>query len=299
MSGARDERPRGAGVQHDARRPAAGPAQIDAMISLLSDESEAIVARCRQALVDAGEAARPRLREALSRATGDSHRLIRRILADLAGDAVERDILAHFAARPELEAGSILIGRLVDGGTDPDAVSSVLDDLAARVDRLLGGRRDADVSLSALRRVLVDEQGLQGVPFQHARLLDALLHGVTAHRRGLPLPLCIAWILVGRRLGLPILGVGMPGHMLVRFDRPDGLAVIDPFHGGQASDETFWRQYLTLQGFPSADLTALDASDADMLVRTLRNLLALSGRPGEEALRARCTRILRQVVREG
>ncbi|MCB9898822.1 MAG: hypothetical protein H6825_12530 [Planctomycetes bacterium] len=274
-------------------RPPAGEGQIGGMIALLSDANEEIVARCREALIGAGDGARPMLLAALAGASGDVHRLLRRILAEIDGPFVEREVLLMLRGEPDLERGSILLGRLVDGGPAPSGVTAALDAMAVRVDELLDGQRDSEAVLRALRRVLVDEHGLQGVPFQHARLADALLHGVTSHRRGMPLPLCIAWVLVGRRLGVPIVGVGMPGHMLVRYDLPDGLLVLDPFHSGQTSDEDFWKQFLEMQGFPSSDLTALDASDAEMLVRTLRNLLNLAAREHETALGERCHRILR------
>jgi hypothetical protein len=45
------------------------------------------------------------------------------------------------------------------------------------------------------------------------------------------------------------------------------------------------------------DLSLLDASDRDMLLRTLRNLVMLATRRGERELAARCARILGQTTR--
>ena len=264
-----------------------------AAISLLSDESEVVVQRCRAALVAMGEAVRPRLLDELSRVRGDANRLLRHIVAEIDGPRLEREVIEMLGGRPDLEQGSILLGRLVDGGAGPDGVAGVLDAMAERADDLLHGQREPDRVLDVLRKVLVCQEGLRGVPYEHVHLVDALLHGATSHRRAMPLPLCIVWVLVGRRLGVPIVGLGMPGHMLVRYDRPDGLLVLDPFHGGQTSDEDFWRRFLVAQGFVASDLTALDATDGEMLVRTLRNLLNLAPRDGEPVLAERCHRILR------
>ena len=40
---------------------------------------------------------------------------------------------------------------------------------------------------------------------------------------------------VGRRIGVPLSGVGMPGHFLVR-DKVDPSVFIDPFNGGRQLD---------------------------------------------------------------
>ena len=41
---------------------------------------------------------------------------------------------------------------------------------------------------------------------------------------------------VGRRIGVPLSGVGMPGHFLLR-DKVDPTVFVDAFHGGRLLDE--------------------------------------------------------------
>ena len=48
---------------------------------------------------------------------------------------------------------------------------------------------------------------------------------------GIPITLSLVYIETGRRLGVPLLGVGMPGHFVVRHRDVEDLFV-DPFHGG-------------------------------------------------------------------
>ena len=52
-----------------------------------------------------------------------------------------------------------------------------------------------------------------------------------ARRLGIPITLAVLMIEVGRRLGVPLVGVGMPGHFLVR-ERASPDRFADPFHGG-------------------------------------------------------------------
>lgn len=62
---------------------------------------------------------------------------------------------------------------------------------------------------------------------------NSLLNRVLERRLGIPISLAVVLIEVGRRRGIELQGVGMPGHFLVR--SPDGY--IDAFNGGVLLDE--------------------------------------------------------------
>ena len=48
-------------------------------------------------------------------------------------------------------------------------------------------------------------------------------------RRGIPITLSVLYIEIARRLGLPVHGVGLPGHFLVHL--ADAGTFVDPFTG--------------------------------------------------------------------
>jgi regulator of sirC expression with transglutaminase-like and TPR domain len=52
---------------------------------------------------------------------------------------------------------------------------------------------------------------------------------------GIPITLSVLAMEVGRRIGVPLAGVGMPGHFLLR-DRIDPAVFVDPFHHGRRLD---------------------------------------------------------------
>ena len=52
---------------------------------------------------------------------------------------------------------------------------------------------------------------------------------------GIPITLAVVAIEIGRRIDVPLDGVGMPGHFLVR-DRRDPTTFVDVFHGGHVLD---------------------------------------------------------------
>ena len=64
---------------------------------------------------------------------------------------------------------------------------------------------------------------------------NSLLHCVLARRTGMPITLGVLAIEVGKRLDVPIAGVGLPGHFVVR-DKRSGIYA-DPFGNGVRYDE--------------------------------------------------------------
>lgn len=68
---------------------------------------------------------------------------------------------------------------------------------------------------------------------------NSLLSRVLDRHAGIPISLSVIMIEVGRRLGVPIVGIGMPGHFLVAISPTSGnLPEIfaDPFHEGRILD---------------------------------------------------------------
>ena len=273
------------------RRGPISESQVEAMISLLTDASASVVDGCRRALLSHAEMAEPMLRERL--AQQDSHSAVfQAVLDDIGRNRAEAQLIRYLEGAPDLEQGSLLIGRLVDGDAGPDGVPAALDAMADQVDAEPARTTDA---LAAMTAVLVRHNDLKGIDPSLAAPVDALLHGVTARRRGLPLPLCVAWVLIARRCRLPLTGVNMPGHFLVRWQRESGSVLIDPFHKARIVSEDHCKAYLQRGGFPSTDIAQLDASDLEMLLRTLRNLVMIASRRKDRALAARCSRILNAV----
>ena len=276
------------------RSPLVSESQVEAMISLLTDDSPMVVSRCRKALRAHAEIAEPLLRERLAGTTGAEQTAIVAALLDVVGTKIEEPLVEHLLHAPSLEAGSLLIGRLIDPSENPGQVTAALDAMADQLAAELPMVRDPRVELDLLSDVLARQNALTGTVVERADPWDAVLHGVTLRQRGLPLALSMTWVLVGRRAGIPLVGVNMPGHFLVRHTHGP---VIDPFHAGRVVQTPQLRELLARAGYPPLEVKLLDATDRDMLVRTLRNLVLIAARRGERELAGRCARIVDRVTR--
>jgi regulator of sirC expression with transglutaminase-like and TPR domain len=157
----------------------------------------------------------------------------RRYRAGVADDPTERfaALIAQGDGIP-LDEACLLIARRARPELDVDAERARLDELA---DGVAGTDADAVV-----RHLCVD-LGFAGDRATYHDARNSLLPDVLDRRLGIPISLAIVAIEVARRRGITLLGVGMPGHFLVREeDDPDHF--VDLFDGGRSLDATGCRE---------------------------------------------------------
>ena len=90
-------------------------------------------------------------------------------------------------------------------------------------------------TFDGLRAHLFEHEGFPGNIDHYADPENSFLDSVIERRRGIPITLSVLMIAIGRRLGVDVRGVGMPGHFLV-LDGARGDVWCDPFHGGALLD---------------------------------------------------------------
>ena len=130
-----------------------------------------------------------------------------------------------------LDRTALLLAAMEYSELDVDHELTLLDSLAAGAARRLGDQRDPLFSVNTLSEYLFDEIGFRGNEEDYYDPRNSYLNDVLARRLGIPITLSLVYIEIGRRLGVPLSGVGMPGHFLVSHHGVDDL-YIDPFHGG-------------------------------------------------------------------
>lgn len=145
---------------------------------------------------------------------------------------------------PLAEAALVISGH-ANPALDIPAQLQRLDDLAARV-----GRPDT----ASLCRVVFGELGLRGDLETYDDPLNSYVDRVLDRGRGIPISLSVLLMEIGRRCGLYLEGVGMPGHFLVR-DAASPDQLIDAFDGGRRLDPPDCEQLLRRVTGTRAELT--------------------------------------------
>ena len=144
----------------------------------------------------------------------------------------EMDRFAQLARTdaPTLDLLALAIaGALRD--VDQQQALAELDRLAGEV--VLNGVGETGLEqVEALRTVLGRREGFLGDVEDYDHPDNSMLDLVLERKRGLPILLSVVWVEVGRRVGIPIRGVGLPGHYVAGWFGDGDPILLDPFKGG-------------------------------------------------------------------
>lgn len=134
--------------------------------------------------------------------------------------------------------------------------------------------------LGMLNHMMFTELGYSGAGDDYYDPRNSFLNDVMERRIGIPITLSILYIAIGERVGLPLSGIGFPGHFLVRCSVDGGVLVLDPYNRGLSLSEEELRKRLESHGVQEAAQRSLaeflqPASKRDILARLLRNLKSI------------------------
>jgi regulator of sirC expression with transglutaminase-like and TPR domain len=134
---------------------------------------------------------------------------------------------------PDIDLGraALIIARSEYPDLD---VGAQVSRLAALADGAGPARRvtDALEQLHRLREYLFEEQGFAGNADDYFDPRNSYLNDVLDRRLGIPITLSLVMIEVGRRLGLEMEGIGLPGHFITGARVGGEHVLLDPFNSG-------------------------------------------------------------------
>jgi regulator of sirC expression with transglutaminase-like and TPR domain len=152
-------------------------------------------------------------------------------------DATERFAAAVAAPSGALRLDVAALSLAAHAHPDLD-----VDEGCARIDRL--AERCPTATFDGLRKFLFESLGFRGNSRDYGDPENSFLDSVLERRLGIPISLAVLMMEVGRRIGAPAHGVGMPGHFLVLDAVREGVWC-DPFHGGALYDLDACRRLFT------------------------------------------------------
>jgi regulator of sirC expression with transglutaminase-like and TPR domain len=202
--------------------------------------------------------------------------------ADKLAAAEVRRRFAAEVSRPEgevdLARAALLLGaeeepRRVDVGRCLARLDEMGEEARARAVRRGGSR------VEALNQYLFEELGFVGNESDYYDPRNSMLQQVLGRRKGIPITLSVVYMEVGRRAGLRVEGVGLPGHFVVRAFEGEGDegVLVDPFNRRTTdAEECQSRIDLIYDGKIELDEEHLRAvGPRSILARVLGNLKAV------------------------
>jgi len=184
------------------------------------------------------------------------------------GRARFAELMSADAGEPPLDEAALLIATELQPGLDLIEWLAALD--------LLAGECPTPTA-AGVARYLFDDGHFTGNRRAYYDWRNSCLDRVIATRTGIPISLSVLMIEVARRVGVKLVGVGLPTHFLVGVaDDPD--VFFDPFAGGRRLDRRQARELfegLTRGQVPWNDMYLQPTSNHDIVIRMLNNLKAV------------------------
>ena len=132
--------------------------------------------------------------------------------------------------RLDLARAALTIARIEHPALSVELEMTRVDDLAARSGVAHTGDRQA--ALERLRTFLFEDEGFRGNAEEYYDPRNSCLNDVLDRKLGIPITLSLLTMEVGRRVGIDIEGVGLPGHFIVRANIGARRIFLDPFNRG-------------------------------------------------------------------
>lgn len=268
--------------------------QIKAIITLLGDSDEKTVDLVRSTLVEIGAEAVPSLQRAGQEAGPDVRTRLKTLVEEIRYNDLE-ERFREYASREDdlmdLEDGAFLIAQFRYPDLNWAGCRGELDRIAQGLRGRLAGKKRPDEIIYEINYHLYQELGFHGNTQNYYDPDNSYLNRVLDRRVGIPISLSLVYLLIARRLDLPVVGVGLPGHFMLKYEQNDFCAFLDAFNKGQALTREECVRFLLSSGYEIREGYFAAANSREVITRILRNLVYIYNQRQDKERARRLTRL--------
>jgi regulator of sirC expression with transglutaminase-like and TPR domain len=249
--------------------------QRAALLKLLADEDPAIFQAVREKIVACGPSAVEWLRPHTLSRDPALRRRVQELVHQFDRQAADDRFLAFCLQHGEdfdLEAGAWLLAQTQHPDINVDGYRALLDSFAHDLKERLGVGSGPEKTLATVNHYLFTELGFAGNEDNYYDPDNSYLNRVIDRRTGNPINLCLVYILVARRLRLPVAGIGLPGHFICRYQSSSVEVYIDAFNHGRLLTKADCIQYLLQGNYNVRDDHLAPVTPRRLLLRVCGNL---------------------------
>ena len=246
-----------------------------ALLNLLADEDRTVYQTVRQKILSYGPQTAEWLKPYLLSSDPALRRRAQEIVLHFERQASDNRFLGFCLKHGEdldLEQGAWLLAQTRYPEINREAYQALLDHHALELqDRMEPGCATKE-TLRTINHYLFVELGFTGNEENYYDPENSYLNRVFDRRTGNPINLCLVYILLARRLRLPVTGIGMPGHFVCRFQSSSAEIYIDPFNRGKFLSKADCVQYLVHGNHNVREDYLVPVTPRRMLLRICGNL---------------------------
>lgn len=262
---------------HQSARTDFSENQISALLHLLSDQDPKIAQTIHKQIVAIGQPAISFLEQAYREQNNlvVSERL-GAVLEDIKLIEIEqsfKNLATNTGDLIDLEMGAFLIGKVaypdLNIQTARHDLETLISDLQQRWDTDLSPRE----SIHKINEYLFHDLGFKGNTRNYYDPDNSFLHQVLERRVGIPISLSVLYLLIGKRLNVPVVGIGLPGHFVVGLQSEP--LFIDCFNQGALLTQKDCAKFLQKHSVEFEARYLEPTPNHHIVGRMLRNLIAI------------------------
>ncbi|NOX36743.1 MAG: hypothetical protein GXO78_04320 [Calditrichaeota bacterium] len=172
----------------------------------------------------------------------------------------------------DLEKSVLLISYWNDPTVNCQAIREQLDQIAADVRALMPGSGHPLAYLDHMNYVLFSQYRFTGNSRDYYNPENSYIDRVMKTRKGIPITLAIIYLLVARRLYMPIYGVSMPAHFILKFNNGEDEIFFDPYYEGKVYSRQECYNFLISARNENPEKVLAGCDNYEIVKRVLRNL---------------------------
>lgn len=276
------------------------PQRQQALITLLADEDERVHRAIQTELAAGGENTIRWMRRHIAHNDPQIRRAVKSFLAAIDVERHDNAFILFCLSSGEnldLEEGVWRFVLTHYPDANPTAYRAQLDEWAGAVREKLDPGALGASALRAMNQHLYSDLGFKGSTESFFDPQNSYLNRVMDLRAGIPITLCILYMLLARRLDLPISGIGMPGHFLCRYQTAFEEYYIDAFHAGLLMSRADARRRLDHYNLENDERPLQPVSTRRILQRMISNVHLIRKEKREEAAAEKLQRYLVALAR--
>jgi len=262
-----------------------GTTELDYLIKLLDDEDENIYNSVRERFISHGENTSEYLRSFLN----DENILIKNraseIISTINYDNIRAELirLSNSDSNDLLENSMIALAEFGYPSTDKNEIKSILNEMSSDISKKLN-LLNSDylhikplLLLNTINDYLFNEKGFRGNSENYLDSDNSYINKVLERKTGIPVTLSVVYLLIAKRLGIPVFGINLPGHFILKYTGGTEEYFIDPFNNGIIISVKEAAEFIENIGMTNEDFKNIPylkpATDKEIVLRVIRNLI--------------------------
>ncbi|QMU26818.1 transglutaminase-like domain-containing protein [Adhaeribacter radiodurans] len=277
--------------------------EIKALISLLDDEDLEIAEHVEEKIVSLGEPVIPFLEEHWEESINPE---VQKKIEDLIHKLQYELLYSRLANWKKNGAESLIEGMwLVNTYQYPDAdlanINKTLDQIYYEAWLHIKPDMHPYDQIKALNHVLFRLYKFSANTKNFHSPANSMLHLALETQRGNPLTLCVIYLTIAQKLGLPVYGVNLPNLFILTYkNKKDGYQFyINVYNRGLILSKTDIDSYILQLNLHPVDIFYEPCSNLDIVKRALRNLAVSFEKLNEPEKATEVNKLLDSIVDDG